>query len=75
MARSSETVAAAIESVNGIIAEQNAALKVLKDTLFQKTTGGVSLTDVDVYVGDFQAAENYALILGSVDKYWDILVS
>ena len=40
MARNSENVAAAIEAVNGIIAEQNAALKALKDTLSQKASGG-----------------------------------
>ena len=40
MARNSENVAAAIEAVNGIIAEQNAALKALKDTLSQKAAGG-----------------------------------
>lgn len=40
MARNSETVAAAIEAVNTIISEQNAALKALKDTLSQKAAGG-----------------------------------
>ena len=40
MARNSETVAAAIEAVNTIISEQNAALKALKDTLSQKSAGG-----------------------------------
>ena len=40
MARNSENVAAAIEAVNAIISEQNAALKALKDTLSQKATGG-----------------------------------
>ena len=75
MARSSENIAAAIEAVNGIIAEQNAALKALKDTLSQKAGGGVSLGDIDVYVGDFQTAENYSLISGSIDGYWNILVS
>ena len=39
MARNSETVAAAIEAVNTIISEQNAALKALKDTLAQKAAG------------------------------------
>ena len=43
MARNSENVAAAIEAVNGIIAEQNAALKALKDTLSQKAAGGGSV--------------------------------
>ena len=40
MARNSENVAAAIEAVNTIISEQNAALKALKDTLSQKAAGG-----------------------------------
>ena len=40
MARNSETIAAAIEAVNTIISEQNAALKALKDTLSQKAAGG-----------------------------------
>lgn len=75
MARSSENVAAAIEAVNAIITEQNAALKALKDTLSQKAAGGVSLGDIDVYVGDFQTAENYALISGSIDGYWNVLIS
>ena len=44
MARNSETVAAAIEAVNTIISEQNAALKALKDTLSQKAAGGGSVT-------------------------------
>lgn len=44
MARNSENVAAAIEAVNGIIAEQNAALKALKDTLSQKAAGGTGDT-------------------------------
>ena len=43
MARNSETVAAAIEAVNTIISEQNAALKALKDTLSQKAAGGGSV--------------------------------
>ena len=43
MARNSETVAAAIEAVNTIISEQNAALKALKDTLAQKAAGGGSV--------------------------------
>lgn len=43
MARNSETVAAAIEAVNTIISEQNAALKALKETLAQKAAGGGSV--------------------------------
>ena len=43
MARNSENVAAAIEAVNTIISEQNAALKALKDTLSQKAAGGGSV--------------------------------
>lgn len=43
MARNSETVAAAIDAVNTIISEQNAALKALKDTLSQKAAGGGSV--------------------------------
>lgn len=46
MARNSENVAAAIEAVNGIIAEQNAALKALKDTLSQKAAGGSGSTGI-----------------------------
>ena len=43
MARNSENVAAAIEAVNTIISEQNAALKALKETLAQKAAGGGSV--------------------------------
>ena len=43
MARNSETVAAAIEAVNTIISEKNAALKALKETLAQKAAGGGSV--------------------------------
>lgn len=44
MARNSENVAAAIDAVNAIIAEQNVALKALKDTLSQKAAGGTGDT-------------------------------
>lgn len=44
MARNSENIASAIEAVNAIITEQNAALKALKDTLSQKAAGGTGDT-------------------------------
>lgn len=54
MARNSETVAAAIEAVNTIISEQNAALMTLKSTLKEKSAAvsDISLGVTGASVGD-----------------------
>ena len=77
MARNSETVAAAIEAVNAIISEQNAALKALKDTLAQKAagSGGADLTDVEVFIGDLADSTTYTITKGAVDGYKRTIIS
>lgn len=75
MARNSENIAGAISAVNGIIASQAAALAELKALVQTKAAGGVDLSEIEVYVGDFLNPENYVVKKGSVDGYWNTLIS
>lgn len=75
MARTQTTVADAITAVNTIVSSQAAALAELKALVQTKAAGGVDLSSLEVYVGDFLNSENYSVSKGSVDGYWNTLIS
>ena len=40
-----------------------------------KAEAGVDLSALEVYVGDFLNSENYSVTKGSIDGYWNTLIS